>query len=87
MLIGYPRGGALQLSNGKLLDHDDHRLHYTTASEPGSSGSPVFNREWKVIGVHHAGGIQMPRLRGQAGTYPANEGISILAIIKALARL
>jgi hypothetical protein len=87
MLVGHPLGMALRLSHGTLLDHDDYRLHYSAASEAGSSGSPVFTEDWHVIGIHHAGSLQMPRLRGHPGTYPANEGISILAIIKRLARL
>ena len=83
-LIGHPCGGSLQLSlSGRLIDRDDHRLHYTTATEAGSSGSPVFNGDWQVIGIHHAGGARLPRLHG-SGTYAANEGISILAIVKAL---
>ena len=52
-------------------------VHYRTPTEPGSSGSPVFNSVWKVIAIHHAGGEAMPRLNGQPGTYAANEGIRI----------
>jgi hypothetical protein len=83
-LIGHPGGRSLEFSDGVMLDHDDRRLHYTTASEAGSSGSPVFNNRWQVIGIHHAGSQHMPRLHGQPGTYPASEAISILAIIGAL---
>jgi V8-like Glu-specific endopeptidase len=84
-LMGHPLGQPLQVSmGGHLLDRDDRRLHYTTASAPGSSGSPVFNDAWEVVGMHHAGGLNMPRLHGQPGTYVANEGIAIQAIIRAL---
>lgn len=86
MLIGHPGGRGLQLSlEGRLLDHDNHRLHYTAPAEAGSSGRPVFNRFWQVIGIHHAGDRRMPRLHGKPGIYAADEGSSILAIIKALA--
>ena len=31
-----------------------NRLRYQTNTEDGSSGSPVFNREWRVVALHHA---------------------------------
>ncbi len=85
-VIGHPSGRGLSFSSGALLDHEAPRLHYRTATEGGSSGSPVFNAEWKLIGLHHAGGSDVPRLNGQTGTYEANEGILIADIRAALAR-
>jgi S1-C subfamily serine protease len=86
-LIGHPSGRGLSLSVNQLLDHEAPRLHYRTASEGGSSGSPVFNQEWKLIGLHHAGGDAVPRLNGKTGTYQANEGIWIASIRDAVDRL
>ncbi|MCE9555707.1 MAG: trypsin-like peptidase domain-containing protein [Planctomycetes bacterium] len=85
-LIGHPLGGGLSLSlhDSLFLGYRDPRLHYRTPSEPGSSGSPVFDDNWDFIGLHHAGSFQMPRLDGQPGTIEANEGISLLAIQKAI---
>ncbi len=87
--IGHPAGGALSLSlnDNELLDVESpgFRLHYRTPTEGGSSGSPIFSREWKLVSLHHAGGDDVPRLNGQPGTYQANEGISIVAIREALA--
>jgi hypothetical protein len=83
-VIGHPSGGGLSLSVNRLLDHEAPRLHYRTATEGGSSGSPVFNQNWQLIGLHHAGGDAMPRLKGQPGTYQANEGIWIQAIRAAM---
>jgi hypothetical protein len=80
-IIGHPSGRGLSLSVNELLDHEAPKLHYRTASEGGSSGSPVFNHDWKLIGLHHAGGDAMPRLNGQPGTYQANEGIWIKSIV------
>ncbi|SMF55530.1 V8-like Glu-specific endopeptidase [Azospirillum oryzae] len=37
-----------------LPDDPDHILHYTGDTEPGSSGSPVFNDFWEVIALHHS---------------------------------
>ena len=84
-VVGHPRGRSLSysLDDNVLLDTDDRLLHYRAPTEPGNSGSPVFNRAWKVIGIHHAGRSDMPRLHG-SGTYPANEGIRIEAIRRRL---
>jgi|688.fasta_scaffold01941_8 hypothetical protein len=30
-------------------------LHYETDTDPGSSGSPVFNDQWEVVALHHSG--------------------------------
>lgn len=82
-VVGHPSGDALQLSlhDSQLLDVCDEELllHYRTPTEPGSSGSPVFNTNWEVVALHHAGSRETPRLRG-LGTYEANEGISMRAI-------
>jgi hypothetical protein len=87
-LIGHPRGLAtpqFSLQDNLLLDHDDRYLHYRSPSEPGSSGSPVFNDHWELIGIHHAGGFDLPRLNGQGGTHSANEGVTLPAIRARLA--
>lgn len=85
-VIGHPEGRELSYSidDNVLLDYDDRVLHYRAPTEHGSSGSPVFNRDWEVVAVHHAGRSEMPRLHGE-GTYPANEGIWIEAIRQAIA--
>jgi S1-C subfamily serine protease len=86
-VIGHPLGGGLSISlnDNLLLDYDDRLLHYRAPTEGGSSGSPVFNQKWDLIGLHHAGGMAMKKLKGQEGTYAANAGIWIQRIIKALA--
>lgn len=95
-VIGHPGGRelAFSLQDNELLDHEGPpggkpaipgvvRLHYRAPTEGGSSGSPVFNDEWNVIGLHHLGGKSgISRLNGQAGTYGTNEGLWIQAIIK-----
>jgi hypothetical protein len=82
-IIGHPAGGDLQFSieDNNLLGCNDTKLHYRTPTEPGSSGSPVFESEdWRVVALHHAGGAKVGRLDGVDGTYEANEGIAIRAI-------
>jgi V8-like Glu-specific endopeptidase len=89
-IIGHPGGGELAYSiqDNLLLDHQDPPgfIHYRTPTKPGSSGSPVFNRDWDLIGLHHAGAPR-PKLNKKKGTYEANEGIWIKAIIRELAKL
>jgi V8-like Glu-specific endopeptidase len=84
-VIGYPLGGGLSVSlqDSYWLDTNGKVLHYRTPTEPGSSGSPVFDEKfWSLIALHHAGDTNLPRLKG-SGTYEANEGIAIKAILKA----
>ena len=84
--IGHPGGGPLAISadDSYLIDYDENFLHYTTPTEPGSGGSPVFDRDWNLVALHHKRSDKMPRLHGQPGTYGAGEGISIQAIVRAL---
>jgi hypothetical protein len=97
-IVGHPEGRelAFSLQDNGLLDHEGPPqgrpsvpgrvlLHYRAPTEPGSSGSPVFEQnDWKVIGLHHAGGEFMRRLNGEAGTYAANEAIWIQSIREAM---
>jgi hypothetical protein len=38
------------------------------------------------MAIHHAGGPDMRKLNGKPGTYEANEGINILAIVEEIRR-
>jgi V8-like Glu-specific endopeptidase len=88
-VIGHPLGGGLQISlhDSVLLEIDEAErlVHYRTPTDPASSGSPVFNTDWEVIGLHHGGSERTPRLRGP-GDYQANEAISLSAIRSAMQR-
>lgn len=84
-VIGHPKGGPLQFSmqDNLLLDSESPRLHYRTPTEGGSSGSPVFNQQWELVALHHAGKKDMKKLNGKEGAYEANEGIWMQSIKKA----
>jgi hypothetical protein len=87
-IIGYPSGGGLNYSlfDNQLLGFEDTgpKVHYRTPTEPGSSGSPVFNQNWELIAIHHSGAADMQSLHGSE-TYEANEGMQIRFIRQALA--
>lgn len=83
--IGFPLGGSLAISlhDNLLIDFDEPKVHYRTPTNPGSSGSPIFDEQWKLVALHHAGGL-INRLRNEPGTYEANEGIWLESIKKHL---
>jgi V8-like Glu-specific endopeptidase len=75
-----PKGEDKQiaLNANEVVSVWDKYLFYTTDTEPGSSGSPVFNKDWKVVAIHHAGktdaegGVQINARGDKRG---ANRGI------------
>jgi V8-like Glu-specific endopeptidase len=56
-IIQHPGGGYKQLAlrENRLIDVFDAFLTYQTDTAPGSSGSPIYNDRWEVVGLHHAG--------------------------------
>ena len=61
-IIQHPSGGPRRyaVDDNLLVDVLPDFLHYTTDTEPGSSGSPTFNHQWEVVALHHSG---VPRVR------------------------
>lgn len=55
-IVHHPRGQRkmISLRENKLVDILERYLHYSADTEPGSSGSPVFNDQWEVVALHHA---------------------------------
>ena len=86
-LIGHPNqlgNPQFSLQDNVILDYDETYVHYRAPSDRGSSGSPVFDSSWSLIALHHAGGFDTPRLHNKGGTYAANEGIALSAIVDRL---
>ena len=80
-IVQHPRGEKKQvaLRENKIVDIPDRFLHYAADTEPGSSGSPVFNDQWEVVALHHAS-VPAPEHRELGGFM--NEGIRISRILK-----
>ncbi len=75
-VVGHPGEAQqvqLSLHDSLVLHADDVHVHYRTATEGGSSGSPVFDDRWQVIALHHGWTARVPGAAGEQG--PANEGI------------
>jgi hypothetical protein len=57
-ILQHPQGEPMKLAidaNGiTSVCQDTARIQYVTRASPGSSGSPCFNENWKVLALHHA---------------------------------
>lgn len=105
-IIQHPRGEMKQvvIRENTLVDLPEAPgtvAHYEGDTEPGSSGSPVFNDEWDVVALHHSGVPRMDEdgelldVDGRVwrkGDDPsrlawvANEGIRVSAIVDHITR-
>ena len=56
-IVQHPKGELKQvvIRENRLVDLLDLYAHYEADTEPGSSGSPVFNNQWEVVALHHSG--------------------------------
>ncbi|MEP6584687.1 MAG: DNA/RNA non-specific endonuclease [Ginsengibacter sp.] len=54
-IIHHPQGDYKQISirENLFVGIDDTKIFYETDTAQGSSGSPVFNDQWQVVGLHH----------------------------------
>ncbi|WP_030296178.1 trypsin-like serine peptidase [Streptomyces katrae] len=103
-VIGHPGGRFKEVAfrDNTVQDRLPEFLHYTTDTERGNSGSPVFNDQWEVVALHHSGvaredaqgnrllkngGIARPGDPDDAIDYIANEGARVSSILKHLATL
>jgi hypothetical protein len=86
-IIQHPSGLPKQISmySNVVVFVGGHRVQYLTDTQPGSSGSPVFDRNWNVVALHHSGGwMPEPGAPDGGRLYYRNEGISVDTLIAGL---
>lgn len=56
-IVSHPLGGAkfFSVEENGVKKVNKTRFDYSTATDPGSSGGPVFDDKWRLIGVHRQG--------------------------------
>ena len=74
-VVQHPQGRRKEVA---LQDNEISALYtnvvrYQADTEPGSSGSPVFDNLWRIVALHHAGGDRDPA----SGKWLNNEGIRV----------
>ena len=82
-IIQHPNGlyKQIALHHNYVRYVDDNVIQYLTDTLPGSSGSPVFDDEWKLIALHSGGNIREPNTKRIAFR---NEGIHINQIFEGM---
>jgi hypothetical protein len=94
-IIQHPRGEPKKVVvtlNYAVKDMSETRVHYLADTDRGSSGSPVFNKNWEVVALHHSGNPVPPlqvseRMALQLqGNTKVNEGIPMRAILPEIER-
>jgi V8-like Glu-specific endopeptidase len=89
-IIQHPEGDpmkAVMTQNYVVRDMSNSRVQYVADTMEGSSGSPVFNRKWEVVALHHSGTPYPPEAVGETlkkawkGRFRVNEGIPMRAIL------
>lgn len=90
IIIQHPSGGPKQIALYHnviaFIDPLTRVVQYLTDTEPGSSGSPVFDTRWNVIALHHSGGWLREPGSNPKQKYYRNEGIHINTVTAGLKR-
>lgn len=85
-IVQHPAGRMKEvvLRENRLVGRGADALHYVADTEPGSSGSPVFNSEWRPIALHHWGSPWRDVFGEEGEPIPleVNEGIRISSIVR-----
>lgn len=90
-IVQHPDGDYKQLvlRENQITHRGTNVLHYETDTNPGSSGSPVFNDQWEVVALHHTGApaLEIEDEHGRRLPDQVNEGIRISAIVSAAGKM
>lgn len=86
-IIHHPLGRSkkITLQNNFVMYADAQRVQYTTATQKGSSGSPVFNGQYDVIALHHSGDtveVDTDSATNDQWRYLRNEGSGMRAVLE-----
>jgi V8-like Glu-specific endopeptidase len=83
-IIQHPEGGPkmIGLSHNLVRSVDDDVLQYWTDTKAGSSGAPVFDSRWRVVGLHHRW-VAAP---AEDGVAYRNQGRRIERVLQGLRR-
>jgi len=83
-IIGHPKGRQKEvaLQKNTVVMIDKKVIHYTTDTEEGSSGSPVFDNAWKVFALHHSAGKERVNMKTLKKQFVTNEGMRMEVIAK-----
>lgn len=73
------RRKEISLRENRTVAELEQVLHYAADTEPGSSGSPVFNDQWEIVALHHAS-VRVADQAELGGV--VNEGIRISRIAR-----
>ena len=83
-IVQHPGGDRKRLGfvRNQVSSFDDRVVHYLTDTQQGSSGSPVFDAQGRLMGLHHAGGT--PQQVVGKPPMAKNEGIRIPRVLAGL---
>lgn len=87
-IIQHPGGDykSVTLQENRITNMDESVVHYISDTQPGSSGSCVFNNSWMPFALHHASADNDHEDEQHPYRY-VNEGIRFSAIVAYLEKL
>ena len=94
-ILQHPDGRPQEVAihENLVVDVFDSWVHYTTDTQAGSSGAPVFNNNWELAALHHAA-VSLDDAAGGDdgggsgdGPHLLNEGVRISSIVARLTEL